>query len=105
MAKSCVIIQGFADRNRLVKTLGIERGCAAKNFGTGLAKAKICVIIEGFADRGAKRQNEKRLRKINKIFEAGTKKRATIQGFADRGEAGDESCKIFKNIQPISVGV
>jgi hypothetical protein len=28
-----------------------------------------------------------------------------MQGFADRGEAGDESCKIFKNIQPISVGV
>ena len=57
----------------MVKTLGIERGCAAKNFGTGLAEAKICVIIEGFADRGAKRQNEKQLRKINKIFEAGTK--------------------------------
>jgi hypothetical protein len=68
--------------------------------------------MEGFAKRDSptkvKSKSSKRLRKNSKIFEASTKKRATMQGFADRsGEKQDDrSCLgFFKNIQPISVGV
>jgi hypothetical protein len=66
---------------------------------------KSCVILEGFAGRSAARQNERRLRKKLKIFRSERKKRATMQGFADRSGQATEVVGIFKNIQPISVGV
>ena len=46
--------------------------------------------------------------KKSKFFEAHAKKRATMQGFADRSEAQRKRRELlgfFKNIQPISVGV
>ena len=110
--KSCVIIQGFADRKRSVKTLRLENAARQKIFEKCEQDFKSCVIMEGFAKRDSptkvKSKSSKRLRKNSKIFEASTKKRATMQGFADRSEVkqDDGSCLgFFKNIQPISVGV
>ena len=47
------------------------------------------------------------LQKMEKSLEENAQKRATMQGFADRSGASEmtEVVVIFKNIQPISVGV
>jgi hypothetical protein len=108
-AESCVIIQGFADANSSVKTLGFKSCLHCKNFLKQVGKA--AKVVQQWrasllaAPNGKTRQQ---LQKNSKIFEAGTKKRATMQGFADRsgGKQEDSSFLVFfKNIQPISVGV
>ena len=61
-----------------------------KIFQIADMKFKIYVIIEGFADRKCKLANQQVEIKIS----AACKKRATMQGFADRSGANKED-KVF----------
>ena len=58
--------------------------------------------MEGFADREADKQNDQQLRNNSKIFEAGTQKRATMQGFADRGGASEMTVVVLGSLTTYS---